>query len=294
MLASTTAVELSPNLYGHAEVVAPLDNPPEEGIRALSASNPPPLYLTSDMRRMSTPWPICLMRAEQLAERRLADGKVLDPACGSGMQLFAYCARLRRSGIGIEIDSDAALLAAANGMRIADSHGDSWVEGSNILVGDGLAAAAAIDSVRANGRIIAALHVDPARPRDAQRHSLDEMQPPLSKLLSAWTPYLAEGPAGPGLIIDLSPRLSSEQMQEVEQLLHSNWPDAPLTWEWVSTGHGRIDRLTAWFGSAADPRCNARILRLLPNGEVYRLGGSSDSPVAEVGAPPMEGDEDVT
>ena len=290
MLASTTAVELSPELYGHAEVVAPLDNAPEEGIRALSASNPPPLYLTSDMRRMSTPWPICLMRAEQLAERRLADGKILDPACGSGMQLFAYCARLRRSGIGIEIDSDAALLAAANGMRIADSHGDSWVEGSNILVGDGLAAAAAIDSVRANGRIIAALHVDPARPRDAQRHSLDEMQPPLSKLLSAWSPYLAEGPAGPGLIIDLSPRLSSEQMQEVEQLLHSNWPDAPLTWEWVSTGHGRIDRLTAWFGSAADPRCNARILRLLPNGEVYRLGGSSDSPVAEVGAPPKEGE----
>ena len=290
MLSSPTPIALSPDLYGHAEVVAPLDNPPEDSLRAMSSSNPPPLHLTAAMRRLSTPWPICLMRAEQLAERRLAEGKVLDPACGSGMQLFAYCARLRRPGIGIEIDSDAALLAAANGRRIADVHGDTWVDDSNVLVGDGLDAAAAIASVRANGRIISVLHVDPARPRDAQRHSLDEMEPPLSRLLSVWSPYLAEGPAGPGLIIDLSPRLSEEHMLEVEQLLHSSWPDAPLTWEWVSTGHGRIDRLTAWFGSAADPRCDARILRLLANGEVYCLGGSSDCPVAEIGAPPREGE----
>ena len=74
MLSSPTPIALSPDLYGHAEVVAPLDSPPVDGLRAMSASHPPPLHLTAAMRRLSTPWPICLMRAEQLAERRLAEG----------------------------------------------------------------------------------------------------------------------------------------------------------------------------------------------------------------------------
>ena len=83
------------------------------------------------------------------------------------------------------------------------------------------------------------------------------MEPPLSELVGSWADHLAEGPVGPAIIIDLSPRLSDAQREEVGEILRARWQDSPLTWEWVSKGQGRIDRLTVWFGGAADARSPA-------------------------------------
>ena len=39
---------------------------------------------------------------------------ILDPACGSGIQLAAYCAMLSREGLGIEMDDPTAMAANSN------------------------------------------------------------------------------------------------------------------------------------------------------------------------------------
>lgn len=284
-----TALQLSADHFGIAEVVAPLIEHSLEGEEGLSAAAPPMLHQTPQMKRLSTPWAICLTRAEQLAQCRLADGIVLDPACGSGMQLYAYCARLGRPGLGIELDSDAALLAAANGKRVWDAHGGDWGAKTQVVLGDGTDAAAAIAAAGLSERPVAVLHVDPARPQDAQRHSLDEMQPPLSELVGSWADHLAEGPVGPAIIIDLSPRLSDAQREEVGEILRARWQDSPITWEWVSKGQGRIDRLTVWFGGAADARSPARMLRLLTDGSVVRFAGEPNTATIDISSTPQPG-----
>ncbi len=268
-MARHTSLQLTDAVVDYAEVISPRDVDSGDG----GGGDHPSLFVTERMKRLSTPWPVCLTRAEQLAEQRLGEGVILDPACGSGSQLFAYCAALDRAGIGIELDSDAAILSAANGRLISSDSPGRWSEQTRVLIGDGLAADTAMDRIGLRGASIAALHVDPARPSDAQRHSIDEMEPPLSDLLEVWAPYLVSTSRGPAIIIDLSPRLLPTQQSEVEGLLHRRWPGAPITWEWVSTGRGRIDRLTIWFGAAADQGTPARMLRLLPDGTVVSFAG---------------------
>jgi hypothetical protein len=284
-----TALQLSADHFDIAEVVAPLPDDSVAGAGELTAATPPRLHQTAEMKRLSTPWAVCLTRAEQLAQCRLADGIVLDPACGSGMQLYAYCARLERPGLGIELDSDSALLAAANGKRVWDAHGGDWGAKTQVVFGDGTDAAAALAAAGLPDRPVAVLHVDPARPQDAQRHSLDEMQPPLDELVGSWADHLAEGPAGPAMVIDLSPRLSNAQREEVGEILGARWRDSPITWEWLSIGRGRIDRLTVWFGGAADPRSPARMLRLLPDGSVVRFAGEPTTEKADHTTSPKSG-----
>lgn len=270
-MAKHTALQLSSDIVDYAEVISPRDDSPSGD----ESSTTPALFTTKRMKRLSTPWPVCLTRGEQLAEQKLGEGVILDPACGSGSQLFAYCRILNRPGIGIELDSDAAILSAANGRIISESSSGDWRQDTRILVGDGLAADAAVKRVGLPKPGIAVLHVDPARPSDAQRHSIDEMEPSIADLLDAWADHLVPTSRGPGIIIDLSPRLLPAQQEEVESLLRQRWPEAPVTWEWVSTGRGRIDRLTIWFGAAAAHQStSARMLRLMPDGTVVSFAGS--------------------
>ena len=267
-MATHTVLPISPDILGFAEVIAPqseIDGKPKSG--------EPHLYQTDRMKRLSTPWSVCLTRAEQLADCRLGKGILLDPACGSGSQLFAYCSELERAGIGIELDADSAVLSAANGQIVADGGNSEWTSESFVLVGDGTDATAALSEIGMSGQAVAVMHVDPARPLDTQNHSLDEMEPPISILLNRWADHFVIGRRGPAIIIDLSPRLLETQQQEIEQLLLSYWPDSPITWEWVSTGRGRIDRLTIWFGTAADSATPARMLRLLADGSVVSFAG---------------------
>ena len=49
----------------------------------------PSLHMTDDMRRLSTPWSISMVRAKQIEAFDLPAGIILDAAVGSGAQLIA-------------------------------------------------------------------------------------------------------------------------------------------------------------------------------------------------------------
>ena len=93
------------------------------------------------------------------------------------------------------------------------------------------------------------LHLDPARPKDAQRHEIDEMEPALAPLLKSWANHLETGPRGPAILLDLSPRLNEEQRSLVDAVIETSFPGIARTWEYLSQGGGRIDRLSVWIGS---------------------------------------------
>ena len=78
----------------------------------------PPLHMTDDMRRLSTPWSISIVRAKQIDSSDLPAGVVLDAAAGSGAQLIALATELKRPALGIELDGNIAVLCAAN-MQVA-------------------------------------------------------------------------------------------------------------------------------------------------------------------------------
>ena len=87
---------------------------------------------------------------------KLPDGPILDPACGSGIQLAAYCAMLSRKGVGIEMHEPTAQAANSNLRRVAEhGFGDNLLE-SRIQVGDG--------TIGDANQKFAMLHLDPARP----------------------------------------------------------------------------------------------------------------------------------
>jgi hypothetical protein len=285
-MARHTVLPLSSDVLGFAEVISSRDEQAESN----EQSSEPALFQTERMARLSTPWAVCLTRAEQLADCRLGKGVILDPACGSGSQLFAYCDELNRPGMGIELDADSAVLSAANGQVISELSEGDWAAKTFVLVGDGTDASSALKEVDLAGRTIAALHVDPARPQDTKNHALDDMEPPIAKLLQKWSDYLVIGSQGPAIIIDLSPRLLSEQQAEVEAILRELWPSSPTTWEWVSTGRGRIDRLTIWFGAAAVAGTPARMLRLLPDGSVISFAGSRTEAKQDLSMTPKKRD----
>ena len=128
-MARHTVLPLSSDVLGFAEVISSRD----EQVESNEKSSEPALFQTERMSRLSTPWAVCLTRAEQLADCRLGKGVILDPACGSGSQLFAYCDELNRPGLGIELDADSAVLSAANGQVISELSEGAW--GPAILYG---------------------------------------------------------------------------------------------------------------------------------------------------------------
>ncbi len=228
----------------------------EKKIKAESArKGEPSFFMTDEMRRLSTPWSISSIRAAQIDPMSLPAGVILDAAAGSGLQLIAFSKFLKRPALGIELEEDVAKFCAAN--MSLNSDGEIQRSLDRVLVGDGCSADSAIttywSSLRESGTRahppIAMLHLDPARPTDSQNHSIDEMRPDVKTVLKAWGKHLQVGPRGPAILLDLSPRLDSVQRAMIDGVLETTFPGIGKTWEWLSRGGGRIDRLSVWVGS---------------------------------------------
>jgi hypothetical protein len=133
------------------------------------------------------------------------------------------------------------------------------------------------------------LHLDPARPRDAQNHHIDEMKPSLTSVLKSWNEYLQNGPSGPAVLLDLSPRLGDDQQAMVEAIVETIFPGIPRTWEWLSQGGGRVDRLSLWIGSISskEPR---RCIRMGKKNILAKIEGDKmGSQVQSLSKPPPFG-----
>ena len=227
-----------------------------------SRKGEPSFFMSESMKRLSTPWSVASIRARQIDPMALPAGVILDAAAGSGIQLIAFSKILKRPALGVEIDQDVAKLCAAN--MYLNSEGDVQRSLDRVLVGDGCSAESAVSTywsslreagIRAHPPV-AMLHIDPARPRDAQNHSLDEMEPDIKSVLKGWSSHLQTGPKGPAVLLDLSPRLDSVQRAMIDGILETTFPGASWTWEWLSRGGGRVDRLSVWVGSLSSDSPN--------------------------------------
>ena len=234
-------------------------NEARKRVKATSARRgEPEFHMTDDMRRLSTPWFVALARAQRIDGESLPAGVILDAAAGSGLQLIAYGKELERPVLGIEKDGNIAVLCAAN-MYINSKEDELQRTMDRVVIGDGSDSEGAIteywNSLRQAGTRahppIAMLHLDPARPTDAQNHDIDEMEPSVASILEGWVDQLQSGPNGPAVLLDLSPRLGDDQRGLVEANVRMALPGANFTWEWLSQGGGRVDRLSLWIGSLA-------------------------------------------
>ena len=247
-------------------------------------------------RPLSTPWQVATIRSLMLTETKLADGWLLDCACGSGIQLIAHASVLNRRAVGIELDEERAMASAMNFLTVAqhqDAEDLPWYGESRILVGDGTDAAGAMEALGGHEEGIALLHLDPARPRNSRTHDLSEMQPPLDEVFRSWAPYFSEHPKGPALLLDLSPRLTEKQRMEVEVLVDAVWPQIERTWVWTSRGRGRVDRLALWLGAAAlgpDKRRFVRVPPQLGDGALIISSTRHTPPLECLFHPPQRGE----
>ena len=256
----------------------------------------PPLHMTDDMRRLSTPWSISIVRAKQIDSSDLPAGVILDAAAGSGAQLIALATELKRPALGIELDGNIAVLCAAN-MHVASDKEEVQRTLDRVIIGDGSDAEGAItaywNSLRKSGvrahPPVAMLHLDPARPRDAQNHHINEMQPSLESVLNSWNEYLQTGPRGPAVLLDLSPRLGDDQQAMVETMVENIFPGSPKTWEWLSQGGGRVDRLSLWIGSISSEE-KRRCIRMGRKNILAKIEGErADSHIESLTRPPPFG-----
>ncbi len=196
--------------------------------------------------RLATPWKVALIRAQALANTQLPNGLIVDPACGSGIQLAAFASTLDKSCIGIELSEPTGQHAVNNlaGIFSQCNYHNEW----SLYVGDGRTPED-LEKIMSEDLVLSFLHLDPARPENSRTHALDEMAPNLDEILEAWKPYLQEKPA---IMLDLSPRLLDVQRLEVESIVERYFAGIEKTWEWVSRGQGRVDRLALWLGLAAE------------------------------------------
>ena len=214
-------------------------------------------HYADEAKPLATPWQVAVERAKLVRKCNLPKGIILDPACGSGIQLAAYCAMLGRKGFGIEMDELTAKAANSNLKRVSEhGFGESLLE-STIRIGDGTKGDAE--------HKFAMLHLDPARPRNSRTHGIEEMAPKLPEIFAAWKDKLAHGERGPAILLDLSPRLDSTQRLEVEKIVNLFWPDIGKTWVWTSRGRGRVDRLSLWIGQLSSPTASRRFIRIPPD-----------------------------
>ena len=217
---------------------------------------------------LSTPWQVATARSAMLRLCDLPEGLIVDCACGSGLQLAAHASILQRPALGIELSGQRAQASAKNMQIVArqlKAESKRWFRESRILAGDGTDALGALSALNSqNDAPVALLHLDPARPRNSRTHGLDEMQPNLDAVFTAWRPYFAQHPRGPALLLDLSPRLTGLQRDEVEALVDNVWPDLERTWVWTSRGRGRVDRLALWLGAASSQGVARRFVRIPP------------------------------
>ena len=246
------------------QAVSPVDASAEGLVeQAQDATAPQGLLFhhANEGRPLATPWQIAALRAQALMQIDLPDGFILDCACGSGIQLAAYAATLQRPVLGVELAPERAQASAVN-VRSVASHtrgaSEAWFLKSRIVCGDGTDPKGVLSALGEDASNVAFLHLDPARPRNSRTHALEEMQPPLHRVLGQWAPYFEE----PALLLDLSPRLTESQRDEVEALVDAVWPGIARTWEWTSRGRGRVDRLALWLGKVADPSAARRFVRV--------------------------------
>ena len=248
----------------------------------------PLLHMTDDMKRLSTPWSISMIRAEQIESFDLPAGVILDAAVGSGTQLIALANELKRPALGVELDGNIAVLCAAN-MHSASDAEEIHRTLNRVIIGDSSDAEGAITTywnslmksgIRAHPPI-AMLHLDPARPRDAQNHHVDEMKPSLMNVLKSWNEYLQTGPRGPAVLLDLSPRLGEEQQGMIEAMVETVFPGIPKTWEWLSQGGGRVDRLSLWIG-AISSKDEGRCIRMGTKNIIAKIEGKKKNSKVEI------------
>ena len=290
------------NMSGGAEHYAlrPSDEVVERATKVCKAKSSrkgePAFHMTEQMERLSTPWAIAQARATQIDVNQLPPGVILDAAAGSGVQLIALTSGLHRPGLAIELDPEIALVCAAN-MHAMGEVEDLQRSMDRVLIGDGGQAEKAIsaywNSLREGGTRahppIAMLHLDPARPPDAQRHEIDEMQPSLTPLLKSWVKHLEVGPRGPAVLLDLSPRLNEDQQSLVDAVIETTFLGVPRTWEWLSQGGGRIDRLSVWIGSLSTKN-SARCVRMGRKNIMASIEGEPRKSVVEpMSSPPPFG-----
>ena len=261
----------------------------EKRISAKAARKGEPLlHMTDDMKRLSTPWSISMIRAEQIESFDLPAGVILDAAVGSGTQLIALANDLKRPALGVELDGNIAVLCAAN-MHSASNAEEIHRTLNRVIIGDSSDAEGAITTywnslmksgIRAHPPI-AMLHLDPARPRDAQNHHVDEMKPSLMSVLKSWNEYLQTGPRGPAVLLDLSPRLGEEQQGMIEAMVETVFPGIPKTWEWLSQGGGRVDRLSLWIG-AISSKDEGRCIRMGTKNIIAKIEGKKKNSKVEI------------
>ncbi len=214
-------------------------------------------HYADEAKPLATPWQVAVERAKLVRKCKLPEGIILDPACGSGIQLAAYIAMMGKQGLGIELDEATATAANSNLLRVANHGFNSALTDSTIRIGDG--------TIGECEQKIAMLHLDPARPRNSRTHGLEEMAPQLPDIFTAWKDKLSHGERGPAILLDLSPRLTAEQRLEVEIIVERFWSNIGKTWVWTSRGRGRVDRLSLWLGQLSQPGITRRFVRIPPD-----------------------------
>lgn len=240
-------------------------------------------HYADEAKPLATPWQVAVERAKMVRKCGLPDGAILDPACGSGIQLAAYCAMIGREGFGIEMDESTAKAANSNLRRVAEHGFGQSLLSSTIKIGDG--------TVGESEQKFSMLHLDPARPRNSRTHGLDEMAPKLPEIFEAWKDALNHGERGPAILLDLSPRLDNSQRLEVEEIVESFWPNIGKTWVWTSRGRGRVDRLSLWIGQLSTPGISRRFVRIPPDFKHKPLIIEGDfEEISEHRRPPRKGE----
>lgn len=217
---------------------------------------------------LATPWQVALSRAIMLRDYQLPEGVILDCACGSGIQIAAYSEILKRPIVGVELNENRARASAVNFRTVFTERGNDSLDrlkNSAFIVGDGRNGSEIMSLLNLENESVAFLHLDPARPRNSRAHALSEMAPRLDEVFAGWKPHLKSGKNGPAMLLDLSPRLSSTQMLEVEELVETFWPNTNKTWTWTSRGRGRVDRLALWLGAIAETTFPRRFVRIPPD-----------------------------
>ena len=240
-------------------------------------------HYADEAKPLATPWQVAVERAKMVRKCGLPGGAILDPACGSGIQLAAYCAMISREGFGIEMDESTAKAANSNLRRVAEHGFGQSLLSSTIKIGDG--------TIGEYEQKFAMLHLDPARPRNSRTHGLDEMAPKLPEIFEAWKDALNHGERGPAILLDLSPRLDNSQRLEVEEIVESFWPNIGKTWVWTSRGRGRVDRLSLWIGQLSTPGISRRFVRIPPDFKDKPLIIEGDfEEISEHRRPPRKGE----
>ena len=191
----------------------------------------------------------------------LPDGFILDCACGSGIQLAAYAATLQRPVLGVELAPGAgASERRERSLRCVPHprYERSMVPQKPRRVWR---------RHRPQGRFICAwgktlcnvafLHLDPARPLQQPNARLGGNAAAVAPCFGSVGAVFEE----PALLLDLSPRLTESQRNEVEAL-DAVWPGIARTWEWTSEAGGALDRLALWLGKVADPSAARRFVRV--------------------------------